>query len=367
MTFRLKTFICDFISGKYKFLLTLVFITLIIRVFTMFPHAVEKLYSRFLFKHISFIINIISSKIKYSLAEIMMLIFFLAVMTICFIAVVKIIKSANKEYTKSLFKKYFYRLVCFLFVLYISFMLLWGLNYFRLPLASYMKKTSMTEDDLKNVSKILIKRCNNLRAKIKTPIKTYSIKSFAESMDGLDRIYERFDFLNMKSYSSPKPIFISSVFLMLNITGIYFPFTAEANVNYMIPAQSIPFISAHELAHQKGIAHEDEANFLAFAENYMHEDAEIAYSVSLEALIYLMLALDKKEYPEISKLIDENVSEDIKKIFLFWEKYNTVLGKVSNAVNDLYLKANSQKDGVKSYNEVVRLIVNFMLEENESV
>ena len=41
----------------------------------------------------------------------------------------------------------------------------------------------------------------------------------------------------------------------------------------------------------------------------------------------------------------------------FWAKYDGAIAEVSNKVNDTYLKANGQKDGVKSYNRMVDLIV----------
>ena len=40
----------------------------------------------------------------------------------------------------------------------------------------------------------------------------------------------------------------------LGITGIYFPFYAEANVNVNIPVNELPTTMAHEMAHAKGVS-----------------------------------------------------------------------------------------------------------------
>jgi hypothetical protein len=60
----------------------------------------------------------------------------------------------------------------------------------------------------------------------------------------------------------PKPALSSPVLSWLGITGIYSPFTAEPNVNMNVPDPDLPFTASHELAHARGFAREDEANYL---------------------------------------------------------------------------------------------------------
>ena len=50
----------------------------------------------------------------------------------------------------------------------------------------------------------------------------------------------------------------------LGISGIFIPFTCEANVNATLPDWEIPFTACHELAHQRGFAREDEANYVGY-------------------------------------------------------------------------------------------------------
>ena len=51
------------------------------------------------------------------------------------------------------------------------------------------------------------------------------------------------------------------------------------------------------------------------------------------------------------------VEEDLRLNREFWARYDGKIAEVSNKVNDTYLKANGQKEGVKSYNRMVDLIV----------
>ena len=60
------------------------------------------------------------------------------------------------------------------------------------------------------------------------------------------------------TYLGPKPVLFSRALSHCNITGIFFPFTLEANVNTDIPDYSLPSTMCHELAHLSGFMREDE-------------------------------------------------------------------------------------------------------------
>ena len=65
--------------------------------------------------------------------------------------------------------------------------------------------------------------------------------------------------------STPKsPRLLGWVLPRLGISGFYNPYAAEATVAAGLPDPSFVFVMAHEMAHQRGVASEDEANFLAF-------------------------------------------------------------------------------------------------------
>jgi hypothetical protein len=54
----------------------------------------------------------------------------------------------------------------------------------------------------------------------------------------------------------------------------------------------------------------------------------------------------------------EKVDLDLRANSAYWAKYeDTVVSTVSNKVNDTYLKANAQADGVKSYGRMVDLLL----------
>ena len=149
------------------------------------------------------------------------------------------------------------------------------------------------------------------------------------------------------------------------ITGIYMPYTGEANVNYNIPSFMWASTAAHEMAHQRGFAREDEANFIAYLVCISSEEEDIQYSGVFLALIYSMNALyneDQKGYFELRDKYSQGLLRDMKYNGDFWDKYQGMAEEISSNINDGYLKGNRQEDGVKSYGRMVDLLIAEYLE-----
>ena len=80
--------------------------------------------------------------------------------------------------------------------------------------------------------------------------------------DIYQNISRKFSSLEIKSVKA-KPLLCSRLQSILGFTGVYFPFTGEANVNVDAPACLVPATIAHEMSHQRMVASELEANFVA--------------------------------------------------------------------------------------------------------
>tara|TARA_B100001564_G_C20104975_1_gene430928 strand:- start:248 stop:496 length:249 start_codon:yes stop_codon:yes gene_type:complete len=79
--------------------------------------------------------------------------------------------------------------------------------------------------------------------------------------------------------------------------------------------------------------------------------------------------------PNLAKDIYESLSNDVRNDFLivanFWMYYANRFQKIQKVIFDLFLKTQGQKKGIKSYNEVVNLLLftfdgknKFILDEN---
>ncbi|MEG1790013.1 MAG: DUF3810 domain-containing protein [Oscillospiraceae bacterium] len=161
----------------------------------------------------------------------------------------------------------------------------------------------------------------------------------------------------------PKPILCSGVMSMMNFTGFFFPMTGEANLNMSSPACMLPATAEHELSHQRGIAAEQECNFIAILACAESHDADFAYSGALLAYVYLGNALysaDKPAWEAVYATLSDNVRRDLAANSKYWEKYNdTAVRKVSDKVYEAFLQDNGQTLGLKSYGACVDLLVNY--------
>lgn len=161
-------------------------------------------------------------------------------------------------------------------------------------------------------------------------------------------------------YPQPKKLIVSEFLSYQSLTGIYSPFTVEANYNGDMTAYNIPFTTCHELSHLRGFMQEQEANFIAFLACAGSERTDFQYSGYLSAWVYCMNALYRADYEswaEVRVTLDEAVQPDLTANNEFWDSYEGTISETADKINDTYLKANGQADGVKSYDRMVDLIV----------
>lgn len=165
----------------------------------------------------------------------------------------------------------------------------------------------------------------------------------------------------------PKPIRFSRIMSCLDFTGFFFPMTGEANLNMDSPVFLLPSTSQHEIAHQRGVAMEQECNFVAVLSCLESEYADFRYAGAALAYIYLGNALagaDYEAYTEIYYSLSDTVRADFKAQSAYWDEFrDSAAQKASNTVYDSFLKSNGQELGMQSYGACVNLLVHYYIDE----
>lgn len=190
----------------------------------------------------------------------------------------------------------------------------------------------------------------------------YELKDLNKKLnEAYKKVCEKYPFISRFS-SSPKPVALSEPWTYTHIAGVYTFFTGEANININFPDYTLPFTAAHEMAHQRGIAREEEANFVAFLVCMESEDDYIRYSAYANTFEYVASSLYNADRDMYTALYRERVPKKLKNEMIayneFFEKYreNTVAA-VAGAINDTHLKMHGEEEGEKSYGLVVDLLV----------
>ncbi|MCR5008301.1 MAG: DUF3810 domain-containing protein [Oribacterium sp.] len=186
-----------------------------------------------------------------------------------------------------------------------------------------------------------------------------------EAMESLGTRFSRLS----GHYPFPKPLINSWILSIQQVTGVYSPFTIEANYNRDIPYYDIPFTICHELSHLRGYMQEEEANFIAVLATIGSGDLYFNYSGYVSAWVYAGNALaknDREKFSELYMKINSYTRQDMMYNNEFWDQYDTKVAEVHEEINDAYLKYNGQTQGVKSYGHVVDLMLTYF-SENRSM
>lgn len=322
---------------------------------------VERIYSTGIYPVLSKIISFFFSWANFSVAEV------LIVAIVILVPLGLVVNIARREDSGIHSVNYVINVLCVLAAGYFLFILIWGLNYYRLPLAQtmgYDVHESSTEE-LAELCKDLIEDANRLRGQLSEDengvlILTYSNQDVFKNVNKAYQDFGQDNDIFMGVYSNPKPVFLSKPVSYTEITGIYIPFTAEANVNVNIMPMMLASTATHEAAHQRGVAREDEANFMAYLVCRDYGDTYMQYSGTMLALIYSMNALagsDREIFNQLAADYSDAVRRDLIAHNEFWKQYEGKAAEVAEEVNNTYLVSNNQEDGVKSYGRMVDLLL----------
>jgi hypothetical protein len=335
----------------------------------------EQIYAKHIYKWISQIISSITGLLPFSLAELMIVALPVAVLVIAVRFIIRFIMEKDKR--RELLAKGFINILCTGSVVIFLFTTLAGLNYHRYSFGKYsdLEIRDSSVEELYALTESLTLEANELREQT-TKTDDHGVFQLSMSYTQLAKIADKAYELLAEEYpivggyyGAPKPILLSEAMSQTEITGVFVPFTMEANVNVDVPDYTIPATMLHELAHLRGFMREDEANFLSYLAGMKSNNAEVRYSSTMLALIISGNALYSQNpdlYFHIRDMYSEGVLKDIRANSEYWEQYeDTVISTVSNKINDTYLKVNAQTDGVKSYGRMLDLLLAKYREERK--
>ncbi len=157
-----------------------------------------------------------------------------------------------------------------------------------------------------------------------------------------------------------KGMFFSRFMSAIDFTGFFCPFTAEANVNLDFPEALFAVTVAHELSHQRGVAKEQEANFVAVLASLESGEADFCYSAALLAYVHLSNALGETD-PAAQQMIYEGLADeakaDLRASHDYWARFETPVQTVADTVYEGFLQSYGQTLGMRSYGACVDLLV----------
>lgn len=267
-----------------------------------------------------------------------------------------------------------YRMVlgtaCTALSIYLALTLLWGVNYYT---DTFQEKSGIygreaTVEELEKLTEIFARGVTRTASGVKRGEDGVFAESRADILDAAAGIYagiyDEFPFLEQKDYR-PKALTFSEVFSAMDFTGFFFPFTGEANLNVHCPAAFLPGTIVHEMAHQRGIASEQECNFLGIVGAIASDDPVYQYSGWLMGYIHVGNALYRvapEKWKEIRQGIPEEARQDLRYNNAYWAAWESPITDAAQNAYDSFLKNYGDEDGVQSYGMVVDMLIAYYLD-----
>ncbi len=333
----------------------------------LWPSFTETVYSRGIFLFINQGLSSVTGWLPFSLGELLLYAFVLFVLIYIIVMIAHAVIAKNAWWYVLL--RRIITLLGVASVVYALFVGLWGFNYARQPLGESLglNTSPATVEELYATCEALIRQANTLRASVPQDENGVfaPVMSKHQIMQNVPEYYNRtatltgLDWLS-GSFGRTKPVLYSVGLSYSHISGIYFPFTGEANVNTDVPMLFFASSCNHEAAHQRGFAREDEANFLSYYVSSYSDEPSVRYSGTMLALVHATNQLydaNSDLYFELRKTYSEGISRDLADNATYWQRFESPVSETAQEVNNTFLKANMQEDGVKSYGRMVDLLI----------
>lgn len=331
-----------------------------IKLFSLFPAAVERYYSNGLYPAISRVQRILFGWLPISVGDLLYAIAGIYLL----ITLIRLIRKLVKRQTgKQYWKRGLIRVAHALLWLYISFNFLWGLNYNRLGIAYQLNISNKTisSEEINALMRTLATRVNHYdsigrinRNSLAAP--KYLFKEATASYQNMPRSN---GYMNYKA-ASIKTSLYSYMGNYMGYTGYYNPFTGEAQVNTTVPLMIQPFTACHEIGHQLGYAKENEANFAGYLSAKCSTNPAFLYSVYFELYSYgrpYLYYTDSASLKALDQTLHPDVKRDFREVKEFYRSHENPVEKIIDKLYGQYLKANEQPAGKVTYGQVILWLV----------
>lgn len=335
-------------------------------VLPQFPQFAEYAMSRGIFRLVAFPLEWLISIIPFSVAEVVVV---LGIPVLLTLLVLWILRIVRKKHHLRILERGCRAIAWCISLVLLLYMVMHGGNFSRVSASQLLElpNRTYTAQDLYTVTRELAIQASLTReslledengcAKLSMPQKEFLLLAD----DCYDALRQDYPFLKTATWRV-KSVGLSHWWSYTGITGMYFPWLGEANLNTDVPANNLGFSAAHEVAHTMGFAKEDECNFLSWLACSASDQLDYLYSGYLHAYVYCSSALynaDQELWSQAYVYCSNRVRKDLAQNNTYWEQFEGKVQDVSNDLNDSFIKVNGVESGVLSYNEMVELLLRY--------
>jgi hypothetical protein len=345
-------------------------LALLLLVFGYFPAMVEQYYSAGLYPALLSLRLWITAWVPFSIGDLLYIIVFIYL-------IYKLIRSLVNIKKEGINRRKIWRASAIILLVWISFKLLWGLNYDRLGAGHLLdiEQKAYSGAAVDSLVNELIDSLNSTRKQIndaKIQVDTLPVGNpapyFSLAQEAYKSAKSSYTFLP-KQAPRVKATLFNPLADYVGFTGYFNPFTAEGQVRTDMPGLELPFVACHETAHMLGFASESEANLIGYLVATKSTNPYVRYSAYNEIFTYaqreqfVQLAQQKDSVGFMGAVaqnrarLDTLVKQDRKAVRNFFNRHRSSVAPIMSGVYEQYLFLNKQNAGLKSYDEVIGWLI----------
>jgi Protein of unknown function (DUF3810) len=284
------------------------------------------------------------------------------VIAVGFVRAVRASRAARRPRPLLLF---FSRLAVSVAAAYLGFLLLWGLNYRRVPMEVRLSvaQGSPSSDAVVQLGVMAVAQLNALHDGAHQ-------SGWPDPLDDPALLRAYGEVQQVLSDAQPavpgrlKRSLLGPYFRWTSVDGMINPFGLEVLVNPDLLPFERAFVAAHEWAHLAGYADESEASFVGWL-TCLRADSAAQYSGWLALYWQVIGEVGRSERSTIDQALGEGPRRDITAIVeRIRQSEQPWLRNAGWRVYDQYLKANRVEEGIRSYGTVLTLILGARFDED---
>ena len=319
------------------------------------PRWVEEWYSTALYPRIERLLTPASNSLPFAVLDVLLVVTVIAV----FVVLAHALRETWRTRTVRRLARTLAHLAAAAASLYILFLLLWGFNYRRVSMANRLviERAAPSSNQVVELGLTAVNEMNRLYAAAHEQQGTrveWQDVALRNAFADIERV------LSDAPPVEPgrlKHSLLGPYFRWTGVDGMVNPFGLEVIANPDLLPFERPFVAAHEWSHLAGYANEAEANFIGWL-TCVRALPPHQYSGWLFLYWQINGEVSAQQGTRLSAALAEGPRRDISAIVARLRRGEIpALQQASWQVYDKYLKANRVESGVRSYSEVVTLLL----------
>jgi hypothetical protein len=349
-------------SARSAVKLAIIAVALLLALFPLPARFIERFYTNGIYPLLQALFTPVTNRIPFALVDVLLILLIIGLPAWWIVRLKKAGRGRRWRATARLG----FQTLTLAALLYLLFLLLWGFNYERVPLAAKLDfdEQRLSTDGLKQLYRTIVERLN-----------AESIEAhggdWPDETEWRARLHEAFDKTVTQlgnrrgiAAAAPKKSLLNFYLAAAGIEGFVNPFGYEVVLDKEVLPFEKPFLLAHEWGHLAGFADESEASFVGLLACLQSDAAALRYSGWLALYMHTPWPRSPEGAKEEPPRLAPEIIADLRAINeRETRRQNATVSRIQWAVYDRFLKASGVQAGVASYGMLVRLVLGTRFED----